>query len=44
MDNTKAHQLVSESIQGQVDRLATDVKALETEGQTYLVVLMNFMG
>lgn len=32
MDNTKAHQLVSESIQGQVDRLATDVKALETEG------------
>lgn len=32
MDNTKAHQLVSEGIQGQVDRLTTDVKDLETEG------------
>lgn len=33
MDNTKAHQLASDGIKGQVERLATDVKALESEGE-----------
>lgn len=32
MDSTKSHQLVSETIQGQIDNLANEVKTLETEG------------